>query len=55
MSFVVRQIALKSSGEEIVRRSVVEAAELVIGRDASSGIHLPDLAVDPRHADRIDR
>ena len=50
MSFVVRQIALKSSGEEIVRRSVVEGAELVIGRDASSGIHLPDLAVDPRHA-----
>ena len=50
MSFVVRQIALKSSGEEIVRRSVVESAELVIGRDASSGIHLPDLAVDPRHA-----
>jgi len=50
MNSVVRQIALKSSGEEIVRRSVVESAELVIGRDASSGIHLPDLAVDPRHA-----
>ena len=50
MSFVVRQIALKSSGEEIVRRSVVEANELVIGRDGASGIHLPDLAVDPRHA-----
>lgn len=50
MSFVVRQIALKSSGEEIVRRSVVEEPVLVIGRDGASGIHLPDLAVDPRHA-----
>lgn len=50
MSFVVRQIALKSSGEEIVRRTVVEEPVLVIGRDGSSGIHLPDLAVDPRHA-----
>jgi hypothetical protein len=50
MSFVVRQIALKSSGEEIVRRAVVEEPVLVIGRDGSSGIHLPDLAVDPRHA-----
>lgn len=50
MSFVVRQIALKSSGEEIVRRAVVETDALVIGRDGASGIHLPDLAVDPRHA-----
>ena len=50
MSFVVRQIALKSSGEEIVRRAVVESDVLIIGRDGSSGIHLADLAVDPRHA-----
>lgn len=50
MSFVVRQIALKSSGEEIVRRALVEEPVLIIGRDGSSGIHLPDLAVDPRHA-----
>lgn len=50
MSFLVRQIALKSSGEEIVRPSTVEGDELTIGRDASCGIHLPDLAVDPRHA-----
>ncbi len=50
MSFVVRQIALKSSGEEIVRRAVVETDALVIGRDGASGIHLPDLAADPRHA-----
>lgn len=50
MTFLVRQIALKSSGEEIIRPTTVEGDEIVIGRDASSGIHLPDLAVDPRHA-----
>lgn len=50
MSFLVRQIALKSSGEEIVRPSVVEISELTIGRDAACGVHLPDLAVNPRHA-----
>ncbi|MEO0032004.1 MAG: hypothetical protein RIS94_1762, partial [Pseudomonadota bacterium] len=50
MTFLVRQIALKSSGEEIIRPTTVDGSEIVIGRDASSGIHLPDLAVDPRHA-----
>ena len=38
MSFLVRQIALKSSGEEIVRPSTIESAELTIGRDAANGI-----------------
>lgn len=50
MRFLVRQIALKSSGEEIVRASAVDAETLTIGRDGGSGIHLPDLAVDPHHA-----
>lgn len=50
MTFLVRQIALKSSGEEIIRPTVVEGDELVIGRDGSCAVHLPDLAVDPRHA-----
>jgi len=50
MSFVVRQIALKSSGEEIIRRAVVSADDLVIGREGACAIHLPDLAVDPWHA-----
>ncbi|GAC1405007.1 MAG: cytochrome c3 family protein [Novosphingobium sp.] len=50
MSFLVRQIALKSSGEEIIRPTTVDGDELVIGRDSSSAVHLPDLAVDPRHA-----
>ena len=50
MSFIVRQIALKASGEEIVRTARVEGDTLTIGRDAACEIHLPDLAVDPRHA-----
>lgn len=50
MSFLVRQIALKSSGEEIIRPTTVDGDELVIGRDSSCQVHLPDLAVDPRHA-----
>lgn len=50
MSFIVRQIALKASGEEIVRTARVEGDTLTIGRDAACQIHLPDLAVDPQHA-----
>ena len=50
MSFIVRQIALKSSGEEIVRSSSYDIPELSIGREAACAIHLPDLAVNPRHA-----
>jgi hypothetical protein len=34
MSFLVRQIALKSSGEEIIRPTTVDGDELVIGRDS---------------------
>lgn len=50
MTFLVRQIALKSNGEEIIRASQVDSDEVLIGRDAACAIHLPDLAVDPRHA-----
>lgn len=50
MSFVVRQIALKSSGEEIVRSSAFDIRELTVGRDSACAIHLPDLAVNPVHA-----
>ncbi|WP_144097272.1 cytochrome c3 family protein [Croceicoccus sediminis] len=50
MTFLIRQIALKASGEEIVRATTVEGDTITIGRDASCDIHLPDLAVDPRHA-----
>ncbi|MCH7627676.1 MAG: cytochrome c3 family protein [Proteobacteria bacterium] len=56
MTFLVRQIALKSNGEEIVRPSTIEGDELLIGRDSACAVHLPDLAVDPRHARaRIER
>lgn len=54
MSFLVRQVALKSNGEEIVRTATVEGSELTIGRDAGCGIHLPDLAVHLRHARVVD-
>ncbi|NLR69486.1 hypothetical protein HGI47_01175 [Novosphingobium sp. ERN07] len=50
MSFVVRQIALKSSGEEIVRGSTYGMREMTVGRDSACAIHLPDLAVNPVHA-----
>ncbi len=50
MSFIVRQIALKSDGSEIVRAESHDAAEIFIGRNAENAIHLPDLAVNPVHA-----
>jgi len=50
MTFLIRQIALKANGEEIVRESRADGEAITIGRDSSCDIHLPDLAVDPRHA-----
>ncbi|SMC73246.1 cytochrome c3 family protein [Novosphingobium sp. B1] len=50
MSFLVRQIAFKTSGEEIVRATTIDLPEVTIGRDAACGIHLSDLAVNPVHA-----
>ena len=50
MSFLVRQIALKASGDEIVRAKRVDGDEMKIGRDGACGLHLPDLGVDPEHA-----
>jgi len=50
MSFIVRQIALKSDGSEIVRSESHDTAEIFIGRNAENEIHLPDLAVNPQHA-----
>ena len=50
MSFLVRQIALKASGDEIVRAKRVDGDEMKIGRDSSCGVHLADLAVDLEHA-----
>ncbi|AKM08769.1 cytochrome c3 family protein [Croceicoccus naphthovorans] len=55
MTFIVRQISLKANGEEIVRSTNVEGDTLTIGRNAACDIHLPDLAVDPRHAQAVMR
>ncbi|WOE76164.1 cytochrome c3 family protein [Alterisphingorhabdus coralli] len=50
MTFIVRQIALKADGSEIVRETTPEGAEMTIGRNSDNAIHLPDLAVNPVHA-----
>lgn len=50
MSFIVRQISRTADGREIVRPRSFAQREISIGRDAGSDIHLPDLAVDLRHA-----
>ncbi|HEX5775955.1 MAG TPA: FHA domain-containing protein, partial [Caulobacteraceae bacterium] len=50
MSFVLRQIAQRAGGGEIVRTRELTAAEPVIGRGADADIQLGDLAVSLRHA-----
>ncbi|WP_164116293.1 cytochrome c3 family protein [Sphingorhabdus sp. Alg239-R122] len=50
MSFIVRQIALKSDGSEIVRAENHVQDEILVGRSSENQIHLPDLAVNPVHA-----
>lgn len=54
MTFIIRQIALKSDGGEIVRQTEAEGDAITVGRNADNAIHLPDLAVNPVHA-RISR
>ena len=50
MTFTVRQISRTTDGREIVRASNIAAGAIKIGRDASSDIHLADLAVELHHA-----
>lgn len=50
MTFIIRQIAIKSDGGEIVRESSAPGASVEIGRNADNAVHLPDLAVNPLHA-----
>lgn len=50
MSFIVRQISRTADGREIVRPRTFTAKEINVGREADSDIHLPDLAVELRHA-----
>ena len=50
MSFIVRTVARTADGRDIVRPKKVDKAELSVGRNPSSDIHLPDLAVVLNHA-----
>lgn len=50
MAFRLRQIEVTAAGREIVRDRAVAGKLLVVGRAADSDIHLPDLAIEPRHA-----
>lgn len=54
MAFLIRTIAKAKSGREIVRDRTVEQAELVVGRDPTSDIHLPDLSVELHHLSLTD-
>ena len=50
MKFSVHQVTRRATGGEIARTRTLETDAPVIGRGAECDIHLPDLAVDLRHA-----
>lgn len=50
MTFLLRTIDLTADGREIVRDKTIESDSLSIGRAAENDLHLPDLAVEQRHA-----
>ncbi len=50
MSFIVRTVARTADGRDIVRPKSFDQAELSVGRNPSSDIHLADLAVTLNHA-----
>lgn len=50
MTFRLRTIDTTADGRQIVRDRDLAASTLTIGRVSENDIHLPDLAVDPRHA-----
>ena len=50
MTFRLRQIDFTASGRKIVRDRDLAQSALTIGRAAENDIHLPDLAVEARHA-----
>ena len=54
MAFRIRQIDVTATGREIVRERLVEQPRLTIGRAAENDLHLPDLALDPVHAELLD-
>jgi hypothetical protein len=50
MAFKLRTVELTATGREIVRESDLAGPSLSVGRASENDIHLPDLAVEPRHA-----
>ncbi len=50
MAFVVRQIAKRADGGDIIRARVFAAAEITVGRGTDCDIQLADLGVMLRHA-----
>jgi predicted CXXCH cytochrome family protein len=50
MTFIIRQIAYKADGSEIVRDTEAPQTAITIGRNSDNAVHLPDLAVNPAHA-----
>lgn len=50
MSFVIRQIAKRADGGDIIRTRTLEAAEITIGRGTDCDIQLADLGIMLRHA-----
>ncbi|WP_374414510.1 cytochrome c3 family protein [Novosphingobium colocasiae] len=50
MTFRIREIKRTAAGREIVRDRDLPGDTLSIGRAAENDLHLPDLAVEPRHA-----
>ncbi|MFZ4380394.1 MAG: cytochrome c3 family protein [Sandarakinorhabdus sp.] len=50
MSFIIRQVAKRADGGDIIRTRTLSAAEISIGRGTECDIQLADLAVMLRHA-----
>lgn len=50
MSFIVRQIAKRADGGDIIRTRALPAAEIIVGRGTDCDIQLADLGIMLRHA-----
>ncbi|PEQ10663.1 cytochrome C [Novosphingobium sp. PC22D] len=50
MAFKLRSIDVTATGREIVRDTDLAGSAIIIGRSADCDIHLPDLALEARHA-----
>ncbi len=50
MSFIIRQIAKRADGGDIIRTRTIETPELTIGRGTDCDIQLADLGIMLRHA-----